>query len=135
MRAFRRGLLAYWYATLEGTEAAAIEAATATWYVNILDEAVFERAHGEPYKDLRANNRLGRVVMGLELIRNCETHAPVVFDELLLEQIAYSVPLAVGSPPVMRSVLAWSAYDALPALYRDVSSSATATQRRPAPRP
>jgi hypothetical protein len=30
MRAFRRGLLAYWYATLEGTEAAAIEAATAT---------------------------------------------------------------------------------------------------------
>ena len=80
MRAFRRGLLAYWYATLEDTEAAAIEAATATWYVNILDETVFEQAHGEPYKDLRANDRLGRVVMGLELIRNCETHAPVVFS-------------------------------------------------------
>jgi hypothetical protein len=44
MRALRRGLLSYWYATLEGGEAAAIEAATATWYVNILDEAVFEHA-------------------------------------------------------------------------------------------
>ena len=133
MRAFRRGLLAYWYATLEDTEAAAIEAATATWYVNILDETVFEQAHGEPYKDLRANDRLGRVVMGLELIRNCETHAPVLFDKLLLESIAYGVPLAMGGPPVMRSVLAWAAYDALPAHYRDVSSSTTAAQRRARP--
>lgn len=130
MRALRRGLLAYWYATLEDTEAAAIEAATVTWYINILDEAVFEQAHGEPYKDLRANDRLGRVVMGLELIRNCETHAPVVFDELLVKPIAYSVPLAVGGPPVMRSVLAWAAHAGLPARYRDVPSSATAAQRR-----
>jgi hypothetical protein len=130
MRALRRGLLAYWYATLEGTEAAAIEAATATWYVNVLDEAVFEQAHGEPYKELRARARLGRVVMGLELIRNCETHAPIVFDELLVESIAYSVPLAVGGPPAMRSVFAWAAYEALPARYRDVPPSATATQRR-----
>jgi hypothetical protein len=130
MRALRRGLFAYWYATLEGTEAAAIEAATATWYVNILDEAVFEQAHGEPYKNLRASDRLGRVVMGLELIRNCETHAPVVFDKLLVESTAYSVPLAVEGPPVMRSVLAWAAYDVLPAPYRDVPSSATAAQRR-----
>jgi hypothetical protein len=133
MRALRRGLLAYWYATLEGAEAATIEAATATWYVNILDEAVFEQAHGQPYKDLRANDRLGRVVMGLELIRNCETHASVVFNELLVEQIAYSVPLALGGPSVMRSVLAWAAYDALPAPYRDVSSSVMATQRRARP--
>jgi hypothetical protein len=130
MRALRRGLLAYWYATLEDTEAAAIEAATTTWYVNILDEAVFEQAHGKAYKDLRANDQLGRVVMGLELIRNCETHAPVVFDELLVKPIAYSVPLAGGGPPVMRSVLAWAAYEALPAPYRDVPSSATASQRR-----
>ena len=130
MRAFRRGLLAYWYATLEAVEAAAIEAATATWYINILDEAVFEQAHGEPYKDLRANDRLGRVVMGLELIRNCETHAPVVFDKLLVESTAYSVPLGVGGPPVMRSVPSWAAYDALPVRYRDVLSFATAASQR-----
>jgi hypothetical protein len=65
MRALRRGLLSYWYATLEGEEAAAIEAATATWYVNILDEAVFEAAHDKTYRDLRANDRLGQVVMGI----------------------------------------------------------------------
>ena len=53
MRALRRGLLSYWYATLEGEEAAAIEAATAAWYVNILDEAAFEHAHGDRYRALR----------------------------------------------------------------------------------
>jgi hypothetical protein len=39
-------------ATLEGKEAAAIEAATATWYVNILDKAVFEEAHPVRYASL-----------------------------------------------------------------------------------
>jgi hypothetical protein len=31
MRALRRGVLSYWYATIEDGEAAAIEAATSTW--------------------------------------------------------------------------------------------------------
>jgi hypothetical protein len=47
MRALRRGVLSYWYATLEDAEAAAIEAATATWCVNVLDESVFEKAFQE----------------------------------------------------------------------------------------
>ncbi len=37
VRALRRAVLAYWYATLEDPEAAALEAITATLYVNILD--------------------------------------------------------------------------------------------------
>jgi hypothetical protein len=129
MRALRRGLLSYWYATLEGGEAAAIEAATATWYVNILDEAVFEHAHSDRYRDLRANNRLGQVVMGLELIRNCETHAPVVFNELLVETHRYGVPLSRGRQ-AMRSVFKWAEWDALPVTYREVSSSPSLPQQR-----
>jgi hypothetical protein len=129
MRALRRGLLSYWYATLEGTEAAAIEAATATWYVNILDEAVFEDAHDKSYRDLRAKDRLGQVVMGLEFIRNCETHAPIVFDGLLVETRLYGVPLSMGGQ-AMRSVLKWAEWEALPVAYREVSSSATERQRR-----
>jgi hypothetical protein len=129
IRALRRGVLSYWYATLEGEEAAAIEAATATWYVNILDEAVFEDAHGKSYRDLRANDRLGQVVMGLELIRNCETHAPVVFDGLLVETHVYGVPLSIGGQ-VMRSVFKWAEWDALPVAYRDLSSTDLQAQRR-----
>jgi hypothetical protein len=130
MRALRRGLLSYWYATLEDEEAAAIEAATATWYVNILDEAVFEPAHQKTYPDIRANDPLGRVVMGLELIRNCETHAPVVFDGLLVRSRRYGVPLSTGRQAA-RSVFKWAEWDALPIAYREVSSSlATDRQRR-----
>lgn len=129
MRALRRGVLSYWYATLEGEEAAAIEAATATWYVNILDEAVFEDAHGKSYRDLRAKDRLGQVVMGLELIRNCETHAPVVFDGLLVETHVYGVPLSIGGQ-VMRLVFKWAEWDALPVAYREVSSTDSQAQRR-----
>jgi hypothetical protein len=134
MRALRRGLLSYWYATLEGTEAAAIEAATATWYVNILDEAVFEDAHDKSYRDLRAKDRLGQVVMGLEFIRNCETHAPIVFDGLLVETRLYGVPLSMGGQ-AMRSVPKWAEWEALPVAYREVSSSATERQRRLGLRP
>ena len=129
MRALRRGLLSYWYATLEGEEPAAIEAATATWYVNILDEAVFEAAHDKSYRDLRANDRLGQVVMGLELIRNCETHASVVFDGLLVETHVYGVPVSSGHQ-AMRSVFKWAEWDAFPVAYREVSSSVTDRQRR-----
>jgi TatD DNase family protein len=42
------GLLACWYATLDGTETAAIEAATATWYVNILDKAAVVSHRRDP---------------------------------------------------------------------------------------
>lgn len=127
MRALRRGLLAYWYATLEGTEAAAIEAATAAWYVNVLDEAVFEHAHGQAYRRVRASDRLGQVVMGLELLRNCEIHAPVVFDGLLVESHRYGVPLSMGGH-APRSVFKWAEWEALPPAYRDVTSSATEAQ-------
>jgi hypothetical protein len=129
MRALRRGVLSYWYATLEDAEAAAIEAATATWYVNVLDESVFEKAFEEQYQRLRAKDRLGRVVMGLELIRNCETHAPVVFDGLLVDTHWYGVPRSTGAFTVRR-VFAWADADALPETYRDVSSGATSAQRR-----
>jgi hypothetical protein len=129
MRALRRGVLSYWYATIEDGEAAAIEAATATWYVNILDEAVFQPAHGTSYEDLRANDRLGQVVMGLELIRNCETHASVVFDGLLVGSRIYGVPLSFGGQ-AMRSVFKWAEWDELPLAYRDVSSSAMHRQKR-----
>jgi len=132
MRALRRGVLSYWYATLEDEEAAAIEAATATWYVNILDESVFEKAFEEQYRQLRAKDRLGRVVMGLELIRNCETHAPVVFDGLLVDTHWYGVPISTDAFTVRR-VFAWAQYDALPKAYRDrdvLSPSITDAQRR-----
>jgi hypothetical protein len=131
MRALRRGLLSYWYATLEGKEAATIEAATATWYVNILDKAVFEEAHPGRYAKLRADDRLGRVVKGLELIRDGETHAPVVVKDLLVESHRYGVPLAIGGQ-VMRSVFKWAERDTLPKRYleRDAMSSVKDEHKR-----
>lgn len=83
MRALRRAVLAYWYATLEDPEAAALEATTATLYVSILDEAVFAPALGASYRDIRSQDRLGRIVTGLELIRNCETHSSILAEDLL----------------------------------------------------
>jgi hypothetical protein len=50
----------------------------------ILDGAIFQDTAGQAYCDHRANDRLGRVVMGLELIRNCETHSPIACDDLLV---------------------------------------------------
>lgn len=120
MRALRRAVLAYWYATIEDREAALIECATATFFVNILDEAVFETAHDHVYRQRRAGDRLGRVVMGLELVRNCETHAPVAFEDLLVARRWIGVPLShLGQ--LMRSVFAWAAWDHLPIGYRELN--------------
>ena len=65
MRALRRAVLSYWYATIEGHQAALIEAANACLIVNLLDEAVFEPELGQPYKGLRGTSAGGRVVTGL----------------------------------------------------------------------
>jgi hypothetical protein len=129
MRALRRAVISYWYATLEDQAAAAIEAATATFYVNILDEAVFAPAKGELYRAHRAQDPLGRVVTGLELVRNCETHARVVADDLLVQRQLLSIPLQDGGT-TFRSVFAWAEYDDLPSAYRELQSGATAGQSR-----
>jgi hypothetical protein len=65
----------------------------------------------------------------LELIRNCETHAPVVFDGLLIETQVYGVPLSIGGQ-VLRSVFKWAEWDALPVANREVSSTDSQAQRR-----
>lgn len=129
MRALRRAVLAYWYATLEDPEVAALEAATATFYVNILDESVFEMALEEPYRVLRRDTPLGRVVTGLELVRNCETHARVLAEGLLVTRGMLSVPLN-GGGTIMRSVFAWTEYSQLPVDYRDLPAGAREGQVR-----
>lgn len=129
VRGLRRALIDYWYATLEDAEAAALEATRATFAINILDEAVFEDAFGDRYRTRRAKSRLGRVVMGLELIRNCETHASVAYPDLLVLAGMFGVPsFRVGN--LMRSVFRWAEYADLPSGYRDVGASATPNQRR-----
>lgn len=129
MRGLRRAVLSYWYATLEDVEAATLEASTATFFVNILDEAVFEAALGDAYRDRRSQDRLGRVVTGLELIRNCETHAAILADGLLVVRQLLGVPLHQGGQ-IMRCVLSWAEFDSLPAAYRDVESEAGDRRRR-----
>jgi hypothetical protein len=122
-------VLSYWYATVEDVEAAALEAGTAVFYVNILDEAVFEASLGQSYRDRRSQDRLGRVVTGLELVRNCETHAPVLAEDLLVVRQLFSVPLYQGGQ-IMRSVFAWAEFDSLPAAYREVEPEAGESRRR-----
>lgn len=129
MRSLRRAVLRYWYATMEDLEAAAIEATGAASIVNTLDEAVFQAAHGTPYKEFRKKARLGRVVTGLELIRNCEAHAPVIAADLLRVNHMFGVPLGNGGQ-AMRSVYTWAPYLDLPVAYREVSTSASQRQRR-----
>lgn len=129
MRALRRQILSYWYATIEDAEAAVLEAGLASIAVNILDEAIFEFAHGEKYKQFRLNDRLGQVVTGLELIRNCETHSPVHYEGLLVERTRLSVPLATGGAG-MRSIYAWAEFDSLPKAYVELNSTATDNQKR-----
>ncbi|WP_322770020.1 hypothetical protein [Frankia sp. Cr1] len=128
MRALRRAVIAFWYATIEDVEAALIEAAQACFAVNILDEAVFAHALGDPYRQIRAKDRLGQVVTGLELIRNCETHAHVGFDGLLVERRVLGVPMHGGTIP--RVVPSWAEYADLPAAYVELDQSATAHQKR-----
>lgn len=128
-RALRRVVLSYWYATVEDHEAAAIEASMATLVVNILDEAVFLASLGVAYRRVRAQARLGRVVMGLELVRNCETHSPLAYGDLLIERIQFGVPRSTGTA-IRRSVYAWAHLDDLPSEYRDLPAGATASQSR-----
>lgn len=129
MRALRRHIYGYWYATLEGREAAMIEAAAAAMTVNVLDEAIFQEAAGQAYCDHRAKDRFGRVVMGLELIRNCETHSPVIYDDLLVMTHMYSVPLNDGMN-AFREVYRWAEYDDLPATYAEITTTASDRQKR-----
>lgn len=128
MRALRRAVIAFWYATIEDSQAALIEAVQACFLINILDEAVFELTLGEPYKEIRASDRLGQVVTGLELVRNCETHAHVAFDGLLVTRRVLSVPTRAGAIP--RLVPVWAEYADLPHPYVELDQSATANQKR-----
>ncbi|MEV0131428.1 hypothetical protein AB0H83_23560 [Dactylosporangium sp. NPDC050688] len=128
MRALRRAVIAFWYATIEDRQAALIEAVQACLVVNILDEAVFQDALGLPYQKVRADHRLGRVVTGLELVRNCETHAPVAFDGLLVERRL--IGIAVHGRTIYRLVPAWADYADLPPIYVDLPHSATSNQMR-----
>jgi hypothetical protein len=128
MRARRRAVFGFWYATIEDLEAASIEAIQACLAVNILDEAVFEHALGEPYRQIRAKDRLGQVVTGLELVRNCETHAHVGFDGLLVGSRVLGVPMHGGTRH--RVVPVWAEYADLPSAYVELDQSATPNQKR-----
>ncbi len=130
MRALRRAVVAYWYATLEGKDAAHIEAARAATVVNVLDEAVFETALGQAYRDLRARDRLGQVATGLELVRNCEIHAAVDAPDLLVESRLISVPLATTPGQLMRGVYKWANELDLPDEYKNLPSDAPEGARR-----
>lgn len=131
MRALRRAILSYWYATLEGKHAALIEATNACLVVTILDESVFAEDLGKPYREQRGRSAGGRVVTGLDLVRNCETHSPVSFDDLLVQKRSYSLPLHAGSQ-VMRAVWHWADYTDLPTDYvgRHDATDASEFQKR-----
>lgn len=129
MRALRRAALAYWYATIEDKQASLIEATNACLAVNVLDESVFEVELGDAYRKHRADSPGGRVVTGLELVRNCETHSPVSFDDLVVTKREYGVPLNNGGQ-VMRSVWHWADYASLPSEYVDLTGDAPEKQKR-----
>ncbi|MFF3489404.1 hypothetical protein ACFYXC_40165 [Streptomyces sp. NPDC002701] len=129
MREIRRAILAYWYATMEDPEAAALEVRRVASAVNILDEAVFVPAHGDSYCQHRAHDPLGKVVMGLELIRNCEEHSPVLFEQLLEPMAHFSVPVSLGPTP-MRVPYSWALYADMPARYVQLDPGATTNQKR-----
>lgn len=129
VRALRRAILSYWNSTIEGKEAALIEAAMASIIVNVLDESVFGATQGEPYNAHRVGDRLGKVVVGLELVRNCEVHAPVIYPDLLVERRMIGVPLNNGAQ-AMRQVWHWAEYHDLPAGYVDVATTASDAQKR-----
>lgn len=128
MRALRRAALAYWYATIEDKQASLIEATNACIVANILDESVFEAEVGDSYRRQRADSPGGQVLSGLELVRNCETHSSVSFDELVVLNREYSVPLHDGQ--VMRSVWHWANYSSLPSGYVDLAGDALDKQKR-----
>lgn len=129
MREARRAIEAYWYATMEDPGAAALEVRRVASAVNVLDEAVFLHAFGDRYKRHRARDPLGKVVMGLELIRNCEEHSPVVFDDLLVPGAHFSVPMNMA-PTRMRVVYDWAQYADMPDGYVNVDPTATEKQKR-----
>lgn len=129
MRELRRAIEAYWYATMEDPEAATLEVRRVASAVNILDEAVFLNAHGDAYRSQRAGTALGKVVMGLELIRNCEEHAHVVFSDLLVPGAHFGVPMSMA-PTRIRVVYEWAKYSDMPASYVRIDSSATDRAKR-----
>lgn len=122
--------MAYWYATLEGREAAHIEVSRAVAVVNVLDEAVFEASLGRSYRDLRAKDRLGQVVTGLELVRNCEIHSLVDAPDLLVESRLIGVPLSTPPAQVMRGVYKWAEERDLPDRYKCLSGDVSDGVRR-----
>ncbi|MFD4461073.1 hypothetical protein [Nocardia sp. NPDC058480] len=129
MREVRRAIEAYWYATMEDPEAAALEVRRVASAVNVLDEAVFCNQHGDAYRSHRASTPLGRVVMGLELIRNCEEHSPVLFDGLLVPGAHFGIPMSMG-PTRLRVVYDWSRYADMPDDYVNIDASAPEPQKR-----
>ena len=111
IRALRRRTIDYWYATTEDPGSALLEAALATVAANVIDETVFENAHEDSYRVRRRSHPQGRVVMGLELIRNCEVHA--------VDAIEPTVTAVFGVPGLgYRQVYAWPSFEALPLEYR-----------------
>lgn len=134
MREVRRAIEAYWYATMEDPEATALEVRRVASAVNILDETVFLHAFGDSYRRHRARDPLGKVVMGLELIRNCEEHSPVLFDGLLVPGAHFSVPMYMGHRrnSVTRDDDALHG-DRLPRCRRSFPAARGGLRRRPAP--
>lgn len=111
MQALRRRTIDYWYATTEGTSAAHIEATAASVVVSVLNDVVFEKAHGTRYVKLRDAHPRGRVVLGLQLIRNAEIHSLEVVPPD--ERALFSIP-DLG----FRQQLTWPKLDALPEAYQ-----------------
>ena len=68
-------------------------------------------------------------MLGLELVRNCETHSPLLTESLLVRSGLFGVPSS-RCGTIMRSVYRWAEYADLPALYKDLAASATQTQYR-----
>ncbi|MER7701592.1 hypothetical protein ABTX81_01650 [Kitasatospora sp. NPDC097605] len=129
MREIRRAIEAYWYATMEDSEAAALEVRRVASAVNILDETVFLPAFGDDYRRHRARDPLGKVVMGLELIRNCEEHSPVLFEGLLVPRAYFGVPMSMA-PTRMRVVYDWAQYADMPADYVNIDPTASEKLKR-----
>jgi hypothetical protein len=110
-----RRTLDAWLATVEDLEAFAIEASFAAVAVRVLDEAVFEAFGDSAYTAYRRQSIEGRVVVGLELIRNAEIHSGAIVEHDSTRIV--SVP-TTEQGTLFRFFPRWKQFDELPEEYR-----------------
>jgi hypothetical protein len=139
MLALQRQVRATWLATLENDsvlcrehgpeldlEPLGVELAFALVATRVLDLEVFARGCGDAYEQHRASCVEGRVVDGMTLMRNAETHLPMVVNPQVAR--ALSAPFSPTGPPwpfsgQFRLFPSWLTFDELPAEVRETEKT------------